>query len=52
MKKKSRIELAREILARVKSEMNQPRLTESVRNSYSAQAASTREKPAPSSAQA
>jgi hypothetical protein len=32
MKKKSRIEIAREIIASLKKEMNKPRLTESVRN--------------------
>jgi hypothetical protein len=32
MKNKSRIEMAREIIARVKREMDRPRLTESVRN--------------------
>jgi hypothetical protein len=32
MTKKSRIEMAREILARVKKEMDRPRLTASVRN--------------------
>jgi hypothetical protein len=52
MKKKSRIEIAREIVACLKREMDQPRMTESVRNSLSAQAASTREKSATSSARA
>jgi hypothetical protein len=33
VKKTGRIELAREIIARVKKEMQEPRLTESVRNS-------------------
>jgi hypothetical protein len=33
--KKSRIEIAREIISRVKREMNMPRLTESVRNGES-----------------
>ena len=32
MKKMSRVEKAREIIARVKKEMEMPRLTESVRN--------------------
>lgn len=32
MKKTGRIELAREIIARVKKAMQEPRLTESVRN--------------------
>jgi hypothetical protein len=45
MKKKSRIEIEREIFSRVKREMDQPRLTESVRNDFSAQAAPTAEKP-------
>jgi hypothetical protein len=35
MKKKSRIEMAREIIASVKREMDRPRLTESVRNGES-----------------
>ncbi len=35
MKKKSRIEMAREIVAYVTREMNKPRLTESVRNGFS-----------------
>jgi len=52
MKKKSRIEIAREIVACLKREMNQPRMTESVRNSFNAQAASTAEKPASSPARA
>jgi hypothetical protein len=52
MKKKSRIEMAREIVAYVKREMDQPRMTESVRNSFVAQAVSTREKPVISSARA
>ena len=50
MKKKSRIEIAREIISRVKREMDQPRLTESVRNGFSAQAAPAVEKPAARSA--
>jgi len=36
--KNNRIQLAREIIARVKKEMQLPRLTESVRNGFSAQA--------------
>ena len=32
MKKAARIQLARQIIARVKKEMQEPRLTESVRN--------------------
>jgi hypothetical protein len=39
MKKKSRIELAREIIARVKREMDKPRLTASVRDGNSGRAA-------------
>ena len=50
MKKKSRIEIARKIISRVKREMDQPRLTESVRNGFSAQAAQAVEKPAARSA--
>jgi len=36
--KKKRIELAREIIARLKIEMNKPRLSESVRNGMEAEA--------------
>ena len=46
MKKKRPIEIGRKIFSRVKREMDQPRLTESVRNGFSTQAASTMEKPA------
>jgi hypothetical protein len=46
MKKKSRIENERRIVSRVKGEMNLPRLTESVRNGFSSQAAPAAEKPA------
>jgi len=52
MKKKSRIENERKIVSRVKREMDQPRLTESVRNGFSAHAAPTVEKSATSSARA
>jgi hypothetical protein len=52
MKKKSRIEIERKIVSRVKREMDQPRLTESVRNGFSAQAAGATEKPAARSARA
>ena len=45
MKKKSRIEIERKIVSRVKREMDKPRLTESVRNGFSAQAAPVVEKP-------
>jgi len=44
MKKKSRIENERKIVSRVKREMDRPRLTESVRNGFSAQAAPSVEK--------
>jgi hypothetical protein len=52
MKKKSRIEIAREIVSSVKREMDKPRLTESVRNELSAQAAQSAEKPNARSARA
>ncbi len=39
VKGKTRIEIEREILAEVEKEMQKPRLTESVRNGLSAQAA-------------
>jgi transcriptional regulator of NAD metabolism len=45
MKKKSRIEIEREIVSRVKKEMDRPRLTESVRNGFSVQAVPAVEKP-------
>jgi hypothetical protein len=45
MKKKSRIESESEIVSRVKKEMDRPRLTESVRNGFSVQAAPALEKP-------
>jgi hypothetical protein len=44
MKKKSRIEIAREIISRVKREMDKPRLTESVRRGFSAEAAPSAKK--------
>jgi len=44
LKKKSRIEIAREIVSYVRKEMNRPRLTESVRNGFSANASPGREK--------
>jgi hypothetical protein len=50
MNKKSQIERERKILSRVKKEMNQPRLTESVRNGFSALAAPLVEKLAARSA--
>ena len=52
MKKKSRIEIERKSVSRVKREMDQPRLTESVRNGFSAQAAPSVEKPSAHSARA
>jgi hypothetical protein len=52
MKKKSRIEIESKIVSRVKTEMDRPRLTESVRNGFSAQAALNAEKPAARSARA
>jgi len=39
VKKSGRIQLAREIIARVKKEMQEPRLTESVLNAMRAKAA-------------
>lgn len=44
MKKKSRIENESKIVSRIKREMDQPRLTESVRSGFSAQAAPVVEK--------
>jgi hypothetical protein len=52
MKKKSQIEMDRRIVSRVKREMDQPRLTESVRNGFSAQAAPAVKKRAAPSARA
>jgi hypothetical protein len=52
MKKKNHIEIERKIVSRVKMEMEKPRLTESVRQGFSAQAASAAEKPAVRSARA
>ena len=52
MKKKSRIEIAREIISSVKREMDKPRLTESVRRGFGAQAKQSAEKPDASSARA
>jgi hypothetical protein len=46
MKKKDRIEIEREIVSRVKREMDKPRLTESVRSGFSAEAALAMKKPA------
>jgi hypothetical protein len=46
MKKKSWIENEGRIVSRVKREMDQPRLNESVRNGFSAQTAPAAEKPA------
>jgi hypothetical protein len=44
--KKKRIQLAAEIIARVRREMNKPRLTESVRNGMEAEAAKAANGPA------
>jgi hypothetical protein len=52
MEKKSRIEIERKIVTCVKREMDKPRLTESVRNGFSAQAAPAVEKPAKHSGRA
>jgi hypothetical protein len=52
MKKKSRIERAREIVSYVKREMDKPRLTESVRNGFSAPVAPNTRKRAASPARA
>jgi hypothetical protein len=46
MKKRTKIEIAREIIANLKIEMQAPRLTESVRNSLRVQTRVTMEKPA------
>jgi hypothetical protein len=46
MKRKSQTEIERKIVSRVKREMDKPRLTESVRNGFSAKAAPIVEKPA------
>jgi hypothetical protein len=45
MKKKSQIEIEREIVSRVKWEMDRPRMTASVRNGFRAQAAPSVENP-------
>jgi len=50
MKKKSRIEMAREIVAYLKREMAQAGTTGQVRNSFTAQTVQTLEEPATSSA--
>jgi hypothetical protein len=52
MKKKSRIEIAREIISNVKREMDKPRLTESVRQGFSAKASPSVEKGSALSARA
>jgi hypothetical protein len=52
MKKKSRIQIEEKIVSRLKREMDQPRLTESVRNGFTAQAAPAIEKPVNRSARA
>jgi hypothetical protein len=52
MKKKSRIEMAKDIVSYVRREMDRPRLAASVRNGFIAQAAPAVEKPAARSARA
>ena len=52
MKKKNRIEMAREIIDSVKREMQKPRLTESVRNGLSGLGTPPVERPAAHSARA
>jgi hypothetical protein len=47
-----RIKIENEIVSRVRREMNEPRLTESVRNGLSVQAAAAVDKPAARSARA
>jgi hypothetical protein len=46
MKKKSQMEIDMKIVSRVKREMDRPRLAESVRNGFRAQATPAVEKPA------
>jgi hypothetical protein len=46
MKKKSRIQIASQIIAQLKREMQEPRLTESVRNGMSLQVGRGRKEPA------
>jgi hypothetical protein len=46
MKKKRQIEIEKKIVLRVKLEMDEPRLTESVRNGFRARAAPAVDKPA------
>jgi len=46
VKKKSRIQIASRIIAQLKREMQEPRLTESVRNGISLQAGSGKKVPA------
>jgi hypothetical protein len=52
MKKEARLKIARDIVSRVKREMDKPRQTESVRNGFAFQAASAVAKPAARSAPA
>jgi hypothetical protein len=52
MKKKSRLEMERTIVSRVKKEMDRPRLAESVRNDFRTLASPAIEKPAARSARA
>ena len=46
MKKKGRIQIASQIIAQLKREMQEPRLTESVRNGMSLQAGPGKTEPA------
>ncbi len=46
MKKKGRIEIASQIIAQLKREMQEPQLTKSVRNGISLQAESGKKEPA------
>jgi len=52
VKKKGQIEIEREIVSRVKKEMDKPRQTQSVRAGFGSQAAPSMEKPAARSARA
>jgi hypothetical protein len=52
MKKKSQIETERKIVSRIKREMDEPRLTESVRNGFGTRAAPAIEKTAAHSSRA
>jgi len=52
IRSRSRVEIERKLVSHVKREMDKPRLTESVRNGFSAQHAPAMEKPAARSARA